>query len=63
MILVEYICNITSDIGPDCLESNILKITGKISISNHLELVSLKIVNVLFVICQNNKKKIDYFPK
>ena len=39
LIKLEILFEILAILGPDHLESTILKITGKISISSHLELV------------------------
>ena len=44
------------------IESTILKITSKIFLVIQ-SLLFWKIVDFLYVICQNNKQKIDYFPR
>ena len=48
--------------GPDGLESAILKITGKISLVIK-SLLFQRMLKILVAICQNDKQKIDYFPK
>ena len=62
LILFIELSQTIANLGPDHLELNILKIIGKIFLVIY-NLLFLKIVDFLLVICQNNKQKIDYLTR